>query len=163
MPIQKTADIKTEVKPKKGRTMSAEMLEKLRLAREKALEVKRKAKENNVNEELVKIRQELKKDKLGDRVNEVETYKKIKEKVDDEVKKNEIVAINQKLNELHSKFEGYLQEKATRRQQKAQAKEEMTAKEIVKELPAAISQKMLEEELKRQEMIRWRRRYFGIS
>ena len=121
------------------------------------------AKANNVDEELIKIRQEIKKEKIGDRVHEIETYKKIKERVDDEVKKNEIVVINQKLNDLHGKFEGYLQEKALRREQKAKAKEEMTSREIVKELPAVITQKMLEEELKRQEIARWRRKYFGVS
>ena len=155
-------EIKPEIKPKRTRTMTPDMIEKLRIAREKALEARRMAKANNVDEELIKIRQEIKKEKIGDRVNEIETYKKIKEKVNEEVSKNEIVTMNQKLNDLHGKFEGYLQEKAVRRQQKTKAKEEMTAKEIVKELPLAISQKMLEEELKRQEMMRWRRKYFGV-
>jgi len=166
MPEKKMIEVKTEFKPevkKKGRTMTPDMLEKLRIAREKALEAKRMAKANNVDEELIKIRQEIKKEKIGDRVHEIETYKKIKERVDDEVKKNEIVVINQKLNDLHGKFEGYLQEKALRREQKAKAKEEMTSREIVKELPAVITQKMLEEELKRQEIARWRRKYFGVS
>ena len=129
-----------EVKPKKGRTMSAEMLEKLKIARELALKSKREGKKINEEHEVIKneIKKEPitqdgnKKESFSQKVNEIETYKKIKEKVDEEVKKNEIVSINKKLEDLHNKFEGYLQEKTVRRQQKTQAKEEMTAKEIVK-------------------------------
>jgi hypothetical protein len=38
-------------------------------------------------------------------------YKKLKSKVEEEVKQNEIVAINQRLNDIHSKFDGFLQDK----------------------------------------------------
>lgn len=154
------SEITKQVEPKKkGRTMSAEMLEKLKVARELALKARREGKQ---------IEQEHKeiKETFGNKLNDVETFQKLKKEAkdiaDDEVKKNEIVAINKKLEDLHSKFEGYLQEKTVRRQQKSSAKQEMTAKEIVRELPVAISQKMLEEELKRQEAVRWRKRYYGV-
>lgn len=141
---------------KKKRTMSAEALEKLKLAREKAVEARKKSGE--VNRELVQIRTEIKKEKLGDRVDEVETYKKIKERVDEEIKNNEYVNINRKLEKLddfYNKFTGYLEEKSRRQNEKK-------AKEIAKELPAALSQKMLEEELKRQEYLAFRKKYFGV-
>ena len=132
------------------------MLEKLKVARELALRAKKEGKK--INEEL----QKAKKETFSEKIDQVETYHKLKAKVDEEVKKNEIVAINQRLNDLGSKFDCYLQEKSVWRQQKALAKDEMTAKEIARELQATITQKMLEEELKRQELLRWRKRYYGL-
>lgn len=153
----KPEDNSVKKEKKKGRTMSAEMLEKLKIAREIALKARQEGKK--ISEE----HENIKKETFGQKLNDIETYKKLKEKADDEVKKNEIVLINKKLEDLHSKFEGYLQEKTVRRQQKEQMKQERKAKDIVKELPLAISQKMLDEELKRQEMIRWRKRYYGTG
>ena len=146
-------------KPKKSRTMTPEMLEKLKHARELALKAKK---------EKAAIEQEHKviKETFGQKVNDVETFKTLKQKAkqeaDEEVKKNEIVAINKRLEDLYGKFDGYLQEKAVRRQQKDQARQEKKASEIVKELPAAISKNMLEQQLKDLEVQRWRQRYFGL-
>ncbi len=144
------------IEKKRTRKMSPIALEKLKIARQKALEVKRQS--SQVNNELEKIRTEIKKEKLGDKVNEVETYKKIKERVDEDIKNNEYVNINkklEKLDEMYSKFNGYLEDKILRRQQKDH-------KKIVNELPMALSQRMLEEELRKQELSAFRKRMFGV-
>lgn len=144
-------------KKKKGRTMTPEMLEKLKKARELALKAKKEGKK--ISEEL----EQAKKETFSEKIDQVETYKKLKQKVEEEVKVNEIVSINKKLDELYGKFDGYMQEKAVRRQQKDQMKQERKAKEIVQELPLSISQKLLEEEIKKQELARWRKKYWGID
>lgn len=166
MPINKQEQLTEDVKPpepaKRTRRMTPEALEKLRLAREKALQLRKEARAKNVDEELAQIKKELRKEKIGDRIHELDTYKAIKEKVETEVKANEIVQINKKLEDLYGKFDGYLADKAIRRQQKEQIRQEKKAKEIVNELPSAIQQKVLEEELKRQEIERFRRKYFGV-
>jgi hypothetical protein len=150
-----TEEFNTEPK-KRTRKMTPELLEKLRLAREKAVEARKAS--GSVNKELVQIRSELKKENLGDRVNEVETYKKIKERVNEDIKNNEYVNINkklEKLDDMYNRFNGYLEEKAKRRQEKS-------SKEIAYELPKALQQKLLEEELRKQELAAFRKRMFGV-
>jgi hypothetical protein len=129
--------------------------EKLKHAREMALKAKKEGKQ--INDEHKEI-----KETFGQKVNDIETFKKIKEKVSEEVSKNEIVSINKKMEELYSKFDGYLQEKAQRRQIKAEQKQQKKASQIVKELPAVVSQHILDEELKKLELARWQKRLFGI-
>jgi hypothetical protein len=143
-------------KPKRTRKMTPELLEKLKTARELALKAKREGKQ--INEELG----QYKKETFSEKIDQVETYKKLKEKVNDEVKKNEIVLINKKMDELYNKFDGYLQEKTQRRHMKDQRKQEKKASQIVKELPNAISQHILENEVKKLELDRWRKRMFGV-
>jgi hypothetical protein len=143
-------------KPKRTRKMTPELLEKLKAARELALKAKKEGKQ--INEQLG----QYKKETFSEKIDQVETYKKLKEKVDDEVKKNEIVLINKKMDELYTKFDGYLQEKTQRRQMKEQRKDQKKANQIVKELPNAISQHILEGEVKKLELERWRKRMFGV-
>jgi hypothetical protein len=152
--------INQNVEKKRTRKMTPEMLEKLKVAREKALEMKRKAK--GVNEELVQIRSELKKEKLGDRVNEVETYHKIKEKVESEVKANEIVNINKKLEDMYSKFDGFLQDREKRKVEKAQRKQEKQTKDIVRELPNELARRMIDEQLREHQIKAFRAKMFGL-
>jgi hypothetical protein len=168
MPVKKSApaaviedeniqNVATEIKPKRRtRTMTPEMLEKLKKAREIALIAKRDGKD--VNEILNKAKRET----FMDKVDQVETYKKIKEKVNEEVSKNEIVMINKKMEELYNKFDGFLQEKTQRRQFKDERKQQKKANEIVKQLPSVVSQHILEEEVKKLELARWQKRLFGI-
>lgn len=145
------------VEPKKRtRMMTPEALEKLKRARELALKARKEGKQ--IEEELAVVKKET----FGQKVDQIETYKKLKEKVNDEVSKNEIVSINQKLEAFNSRFDGFLQDREKRKVEKAQRKDEKKAREIVSELPRAISQKMLEEEVKRQELERFRRKMFGI-
>ena len=145
------------VEPKKRtRLMTPEALEKLKKARELALKARKEGKQ--IEEELAVVKKET----FGQKVDQIETYKKLKEKVNDEVSKNEIVSINKKLEDFNSRFDGFLQDRERRKVEKAQRKEEKKAREIVSELPRAISQKMLEEEVKRQELERFRRKMFGI-
>jgi hypothetical protein len=143
-------------KPKRTRKMTPELLEKLKTARELALKAKREGKQ--INEELG----QYKKETFSEKIDQVETYKKLKEKVNDEVKKNEIVLINKKMDELYNKFDGYLQEKTQRRHMKDQRKQEKKASQIVRELPNSISQHILEGEVKKLELDRWRKRMFGV-
>ncbi len=63
-----------------------------------AIEVKKNSKK--VNEELEKVRKET----YGEKVHEVETYKKIKERVDNELTQNEIININKKLDDMYNRF-----------------------------------------------------------
>jgi hypothetical protein len=149
-------ETKVVEKPKRTRKMTPELLEKLKAARELALKSKKEGKA--INEEL----NQAKKETFSEKIDQVETYKKLKEKVDEEVKKNEIVLINKKMDELYSKFDGYLQEKTVRRQMKEQRKEQKKASQIVKELPNVISQQLLENEVKKLELERWRKRMFGV-
>ena len=93
----------------------------------------------------------------------METYRKLKDKVEDEVKRNEIVLINKKMDDLYGKINGYLEEKATRRKQKEELRQEKKAKEIVEELPAVLSKKLLEDEIKNYQINYWRRKHFGIE
>jgi organic radical activating enzyme len=141
-------------KPKKGRTMTPEMLEKLKVARELALKAKKEGKK--INEELDKAKKET----FSEKIDQVETYKKLKSKVEEEVKQNEIVAINQRLNDIHSKFDGFLQDRERRKQEKAQRKEDKKTKEIVKELPAELARRMIQEQLREQQLADFRARYF---
>jgi Tfp pilus assembly protein FimT len=143
------------IQPKRTRKMTPELLEKLQQAREMALKAKKEGKQ--INDEHKEI-----KETFGQKVNDIETFKKIKEKVSEEVSKNEIVSINKKMEELHNKFDGYLQEKVQRRQLKAEQKQQKKANQIVKELPGVVSQHILEEELKKLELARWQKRLFGI-
>ncbi len=144
------------IQPKRTRKMTPDLLEKLKKARELALLAKQKGKQ--INEELGIAKKET----FSEKIDQVETYKKLKEKVSEEVSKNEIVSINKKMEELHNKFDGYLQEKAQRRQLKDERKQQKKANEIVKELPGVVSQHILEEELKKLELARWQKRLFGI-
>ena len=96
--------------------MTPEMLEKLKKARELALLAKKKGKE--INNEL----EVAKKETFSNKIDQVETYRKLKDKVEDEVKRNEIVLINKKMDDLYGKINGYLEEKATRRKQKEELK-----------------------------------------
>jgi hypothetical protein len=141
--VEQIAEVKEPVK--KTRTMTPEMLAKLAEARAKAVEARKKSR--GVNDELVQIRSEIKKEKLGDKVNEVETYHKLKAKVEDEVKQKEIVAINQRLNDMHSKFDGFLQDRQQRKVEKAQRKQEKSGKELARALPAELAKKMIQQEL----------------
>lgn len=136
------------VPKKRTRTMSKEALEALQKARLKAIEVKKNSKK--VNEELEKVRKET----YGEKVHEVETYKKIKERVDSELKQNEIVNINKKLDDMYNRFNSYLDEKTKKKDAKK-------AYQIAQELPLTISKQLLEEELKKQELERFRKRIFG--
>ena len=144
------------VKPKRTRTMTAEALEKLKNARMLALKSRQEGKK--INEEL----DQAKKETFSDRIDQVETYRKLKTKVEDEVKLNEIVAINKKLEDFNSRFNCFLDDRDRRKLEKSQRKEEKKAREIVSELPRHISQKMLEEEVKRLEMAHFRKKMFGI-
>lgn len=150
--------IPEKVAPKKRtRQMTPEMLEKLRKARELALLAKKKGKE--INEEL----QQAKKETFSEKIDQINTYKNLKSKVEDEVKRNEIVLINKKMDDLYGKISGYLEEKATRRKQKEELRQEKKAKEIVEELPAVLSKKLLEDEIKNYQINYWRRKHFGIE
>jgi hypothetical protein len=145
---------------KRTRKMTPEMLEKLKIAREKALEVKRKSK--GINEELVQIRSELKKERFGDKVNEVETYHKMKEKLESEVKANEIVNINKRLEDMYSRFDGFLQDREKRKQEKSQRKQDKQAKDIVRELPNELARRMIDEQLKEHQIKQFRAKMFGL-
>ena len=92
-------------KPRRTRTMTPEMLEKLKHAREMALKAKKEGK--RINEELGIAKKET----FSEKIDQVETYHKLKAKVEDEVKKNEIVSINQRINDMHSKFDNFLQDR----------------------------------------------------
>ena len=156
-PIEEEEQI---VEKRRTRRMTPEALDKLRLAREKAIEARKKS--GQVNRELLEIRQEIKKEKLGDRVDEVETYHKLKQKVEDEVKANEIVHINKKLDDMYNRFNGFLEDREIRKREKALRKQDKTAKQIAHELPAVVSKQMLEQQLKEREMAIFRRNVFGI-
>ena len=154
-PVPAPAQVVVE-KPKRTRTMTPEALQKLKIARELALKAKKEGKK--INQEL----EQAKKETFSEKIDQVETYKKLKSKVEEEVKQNEIVAINQKIADMHSKFDAFLEDRQKRKQEKAQKKEEKRASEIAAELPRAISQKILEEEVKKQELQRLRNKLFGI-
>lgn len=155
MPKKTPVDSNEVTEEKKRKQLSPEALEKLKKARELALEARRnRAKIDNEHKEI--------KETFGQKVDEVTMYQKVKEKVDDEVKRNEIVAINKRLEEFTSKFDGFLQDREKRKQEKAVKKEQKHAREIVRELPVSISQKLLDEEIKKQELERFKRRIFGF-
>ena len=143
-------------KPKKKRTMTPEMLEKLKVARELALKAKRDGKK--VNEELEKAKKET----FSEKIDQVETYHKLKAKVEDEVKQNEIVAINKKLEDMHSRFNGFLEDRERRKMEKAQRKEQKQTKEIARALPAELARKMIQDELRESQLREFKYRTFGI-
>lgn len=147
---------RTPEKPKRTRKMTPEMLEKLKVARELALKAKKEGK--RINEEL----ETAKKETFSQKIDQVETYHKLKAKVEEEVSKNEIVAMNQRLNDIHSKFDSFLQDRELRKQEKAKRKEEKQTKEIVRALPAELARKMIQEELREDQMKRFRYHTFGI-
>jgi ATP-dependent Clp protease ATP-binding subunit ClpA len=143
-------------KPKKKRTMTPEMLEKLKQARELALKAKKEGKK--VNEELDRAKKET----FSEKIDQVETYHKLKAKVEEEVKANEIVNINQRLNDIHSKFDSFLQDREQRKIEKAQRKEQKNTKEIARALPSELARKMIQDELREDQLRQFRARMFGI-
>ena len=155
--VQMQPESQQQAIPKKRtRTMSKEALDQLQRARLKAIEVKKNSK--SVNAELGKIRKET----FDQKVDEIKTYKIIKQKVEDEVKANEIVSINNKLNDMYTKFNGFLEDRDKRKNEKMIKKQEKSARQIAQELPMAINKQLLDEELKKLEIERMRRRCFGI-
>ena len=143
-------------KPKRTRTMTPEMLEKLKHAREMALKAKKEGK--RINEELGIAKKET----FSEKIDQVETYHKLKAKVEDEVKKNEIVSINQRINDMHSKFDNFLQDRERRKVEKAQRKEQKSSKQIARELPAELARKMIQEQLREEQLKAFRWNTFGI-
>lgn len=143
-------------KPKKKRTMTPEMLEKLQKARELALKAKKEGKK--INEEL----EQAKKETFSEKIDQVNTYHKLKEKVNEEVQKNEIVAMNQRLNDIHSKFDSFLQDREQRKIEKAQRKQEKSSKELARALPAELARKMIQEQLREEQLRDFRKQMFGI-
>ena len=141
---------------KKGRTMTPEMLEKLKVARELALKAKREGKK--INEELDKAKKET----FSEKIDQVETYHKLKAKVEDEVKANEIVNINKKLEDMHTKFDVFLQDREVRKQEKAKRKDEKKTREIVRELPNEVAKRLIEEQIKEHQLSEFRKRVFGL-
>ena len=155
--IEQVQEVKWTIpeKQKRTRRMTPEALEKLKLAREKALQAKKNGKE--IDEEL----QQAKKESFSEKIDQVETYRKLKQRVEDEVKQNEIISINKKMEDLHNSFQGFLQDRQQHKAEKALRKEKKKVEEIAQALPLSISQKLLEEEIKRQELIKFRAKMFG--
>ena len=143
-------------KPKRTRTMTPEMLEKLKHAREMALKAKKEGK--RINEELGIAKKET----FSEKIDQVETSHKLKAKVEDEVKKNEIVSINERINEIHGKFDNFLQDRERRKVEKAQRKEQKSSKQIARELPAELARKMIQEQLREEQLKAFRYHTFGI-
>ena len=143
-------------KKKKGRTMTPEMLEKLKVARELALKAKRQGKK--IDEELDKAKKET----FSEKIDQVETYHKLKAKVEDEVKSNEIVSINKKLEDMYSKFNGFLEDRDLRKQEKAKRKDDKKALEIVRELPNEMAKRLIEQQIKEHQLNDFRKRVFGL-
>lgn len=147
-------------KPKKKRTMTPELLEKLKVARELALKAKKEGKQ--INQELDKAKKET----FSEKIDQVETYRKLKDRVEDEVKQNEIVSINKRLSDMHSKFDGFLEERQRSKLEKAQRKEQKHTKEqtkdIARALPAEMARKMIQDELREEQLKTFRMRHFGI-
>lgn len=154
--IEEEAMTKIPEKPKKKRTMTPELLEKLKVARELALKAKKQGKQ--INEELDKAKKET----FSEKIDQVETYHKLKAKVEDEVKQNEILSINRKLEDMHSRFNGFLEDRERRKIEKAQKKEEKKTKDIARALPAELARKMIQDELKEEQLRAFRYRTFGI-
>lgn len=156
-PVVEEAPIERIVeKPKKKRTMTPEMLEKLQKARELALKAKKEGKK--VNEELEKAKKET----FSEKIDQVNTYHKLKAKVEEEVKANEIVAMNQRLNDIHNKFDTFLQDREQRKIEKAQRKQEKNNKELARALPAELARKMIQEQLRDEQLKEFRKQMFGI-
>lgn len=145
-----------EDKPKKKRTMTPEMLEKLKQARELALKAKKEGKK--INEELEKAKKET----FSEKIDQVETYHKLKAKVEDEVKQNEIVAMNKRLEDIHLRFNGFLEDRERRKQEKAQRKQEKSGRELAKALPGELARKLIQEELRNQQLREFRYNVFGV-
>lgn len=154
--IDDEPDERIQEKTRKKRTMTPEMLEKLKVARELALKAKKEGKK--VNEELEKAKKET----FSEKIDQVETYHKLKAKVEEEVKANEIVAMNQRLNDIHSKFDTFLQDREKRKIEKEQKKEQKHTKEIARALPAELARKMIQDELRQEQLREFRYRTFGI-
>ena len=155
--------IKIEPIVKQRKKLSKEALDKLQNARVQALEKRRAIKKTN--EELGLIKQKepsIGSKKLTDANNEIEVYKKIKERVDNELKTNELtnikngmVSMMDKFNNIDTNLSSYIQE----RKLKSDAKQK---RQVLNELPSSISKNILNEELKKMELDRFRKAMFGF-
>jgi hypothetical protein len=143
-------------KPKKTRTMTPEMLEHLKRARELAFKARKEGKQ--INHEL----DQAKKETFSEKIDQVETYKKLKEKVETEVKQNEIVNINKHLSDLNTRFNGFLEDRMKAKEEKAKMKQEKRAREYAPQVPNNIDRSMLEQSLRALEIENYRKRYFGV-
>jgi hypothetical protein len=82
--------------------------------------------------------------------------------VESEVKANEIVNINKKLEDMYSKFDGFLQDREKRKVEKAQRKQEKQTKDIVRELPNELARRMIDEQVREHQIKAFRAKMFGL-
>lgn len=151
-------EVEEPVIKKERKKLSPESLEKLQKARILALEKRRELKP--IKDAVKEAKKELEID-MNNPINELEAYTRVKKKVDEELKTNEIVGINERMNKMleqfnhiDSKLNTYIDDKNMRREMKQK-------QQIMSGLPTAVSRQMLEEELKRVEMDKFRRNIFG--
>ena len=155
--------IKIEPIVKQRKKLSKEALDKLQNARVQALEKRRAIKKSNEELALIKKTEpSIGSKKLTDANNEIEVYKKIKERVDNELKTNELtnikngmVSMMDKFNNIDTNLSSYIQE----RKLKSDAKQK---RQVLNELPSSISKNILNEELKKMELDRFHKAMFGF-
>lgn len=147
--------VPVQQKPKKTRTMTPEALERLKKARELAIEArKNKAKIESENKQI--------KETFGEKFNNIETFKKLKEQADEEVKKNEIVVMNKRLEDLTNNFSQFLEQRQRAKEEKAKMKEQKRAQQYAPQVASTIDKHQLEASLRALEIENYRKRYFGV-
>ena len=94
-----------EPQVKQRKKLSQENLDKLQNARIKALEKRRELKKANEELNIIKIKEpSIASKKLTDTNNEIEVYKNIKNRIDNELKTNELSYLKNNMENMISKF-----------------------------------------------------------
>ena len=152
-----------EPQVKQRKKLSQENLDKLQNARIKALEKRRELKKANEELNIIKIKEpSIASKKLTDTNNEIEVYKNIKNRIDNELKTNELSYLKNNMENMISKFNNIETNLNSYIEERRIKKEVKQKKKLVNELPNSISKNILNDELKRIELARFRKEMFGL-
>ena len=153
--------IEIEPQIKQRKKLSEESLNKLKNAREKAIEKRRELKSTNEELNNIKKKENLTK-KISDNDAEIEVYKNVKNMVEQELKTNELSYLKNNMENMISKFNNIETNLNSYIQERREKKEVKQKKQLVNELPNSISKNILNDELKRIELSRFRKEMFGL-
>ena len=152
-----------EPQVKQRKKLSQENLDKLQNARIKALEKRRELKKANEELNIIKIKEpSIASKKLTDTNNEIEVYKNIKNRIDNELKTNELSYLKNNMENMISKFNNIETNLNSYIEERRIKKEVKQKKQLVNEFPNSISRNILNDELNKIELARFRKEMFGL-
>ena len=157
--MDEVLEIEPQIKQRKK--LSEESLNKLKKAREMAIEKKKLLKSTNEELNNIKKKENLTK-KITDNDAEIEVYKNVKNRVEQELKTNELSYLKNNMENMINKFNNIETNLNSYIQERREKKEVKNKRQLVNELPNNISKNILNDELKRIELSKFRKEVFGL-